>query len=479
MRRNFLLLVTSTIIIISFGLSTLISLKSLNKLIKENNHENSVIYANEVSNAVIDVFSEAVAVSQSMNNTLIQALLKNQDRIPENQKNKIIQNYLSNIVVKFGYSTAFLTDDSQMAYHAENGFVKTVDPSNPDDDWYVPFRDSGKLYELNIDNDQANDNRITVYINMRMEDSAGNFIGICGVGVPINQILSLLRSMEAQSGISIKLVNVNGEVQVANGAQLKLQRSQEEIKAAIADYDYSKSYVYTPKGMDGFSIIKYISECQWFAVIEYQGGKNSILSTMLFRNLMICLIILLVVLVIFSFVLGNFTKRTEKVVEESLNDELTGLKNRRAYQAELERLNDDGNMADISIATMDINGLKITNDNFGHTAGDELIQAAANIMKEVFCENGWNVYRTGGDEFVAIICSPVSDLDVLVQDFKEQEKLFIHDKITELSVSIGTVQGYNQRGIACVEDLIKIADKRMYSDKEIFYSQASHERRKR
>ncbi len=479
MRRNFLLLVTSTIIIISFGLSTLISLKSLNKLIKENNHENSVIYANEVSNAVIDVFSEAVAVSQSMNNTLIQALLKNQDRIPEVQKNKIIQNYLSNIVVKFGYSTAFLTDDSQMAYHAENGFVKTVDPSNPDDDWYVPFRDSGKLYELNIDNDQANDNRITVYINMRMEDSAGNFIGICGVGVPINQILSLLRSMEAQSGISIKLVNVNGDVQVANGAQLKLQRSQEEIKAAIADYDYSKSYVYTPKGMDGFSIIKYISECQWFAVIEYQGGKNSILSTMLFRNLMICLIILLVVLVIFSFVLGNFTKRTEKVVEESLNDELTGLKNRRAYQAELERLNDDGNMADISIATMDINGLKVTNDNFGHTAGDELIQAAANIMKEVFCENGWNVYRTGGDEFVAIICSPVSDLDVLVQDFKEQEKLFIHDKITELSVSIGTVQGYNQRGIACVEDLIKIADKRMYSDKEIFYSQASHERRKR
>ena len=479
MRRHFLLLVTSTIIIISFGFSTMVSLKSLNKLIKENNHENSVIYANEVSNAVIDVFSEAVAVSQAMNNTFIQALLKNQDQIPEAQKNKIIQNYLADIVVKFGYSTAFLTDDSQMAYHAENGFVKTVDPSNPDDDWYVPFRDSGKLYELNIDNDQANDNRITVYINMRMEDSAGNFIGICGVGVPINQILSLLRSMEAQSGISIKLVNVNGDVQVANGAQLKLQRSQEEIKAAIAEYDYSKSYVYTPKGMDGFSIIKYISECQWFAVIEYQGGKNSILSTMLFRNLLICLAILLVVLVIFSLVLGTFTKRTEKVVEESLIDELTGLKNRKAYQTELERLNADGNMADISIATMDINGLKVTNDNFGHTAGDELIQGAANIMKEVFCENGWNVYRTGGDEFVAIICSPVSDLDVLVQDFKEQEKLFIHDKISELSVSIGTVQGYNQRGIACVEDLIKIADKRMYSDKELFYSQASHERRKR
>jgi hypothetical protein len=57
----------------------MVSLQSLNKLIKENNHENSVIYANEVSNAVIDVFSEAVAVSQSMNNTFIQSLLKNQE----------------------------------------------------------------------------------------------------------------------------------------------------------------------------------------------------------------------------------------------------------------------------------------------------------------------------------------------------------------------------------------------------------------
>ena len=479
MRRNFLLLVTTTIIIISFGLSTMVSLKSLDKLIKENNHENSVIYANEVSNAVIDVFSEAVAVSQSMNNTFIQSLLKNQEKIPETQKNKVIQNFLSDIVAKFGYSTAFLTDDSQMLYHAENGFVKTVDPTNPDDDWYEPFRDSGKLYELNIDNDQANDNRITVYINMRMEDRAGNFIGICGVGVPINQILSMLRSMEAQNDISIKLVSVNGDVQVANGVQLKMQRSMEEIKAAVSEYDYSKAYIYSPKGMDGFCIIKYIPECQWFAVIEYQGGKNSILSTLLFRNLMICLAILLVMLLIFSFVVGNFTRKTEKVVEESLIDGLTGLKNRRAYQSELAKLNENRNMADISIVSMDINGLKLTNDNYGHTVGDDLIKAAANIMKEIFCENGWNVYRTGGDEFIAIICSPVSDLDVLIQDFKEQEKNFVHDKIKELTVSIGTVQGYNQRGISCVEDLIKIADKKMYSDKELFYSQADHERRKR
>ena len=73
--------------------------------------------------------------------------------------------------------------------------------------------------------------------------------------------------------------------------------TEEELKEALKTYDYDKPYLYTPKGVDGFTIIKYISECQWFAVIDYQGGKNSILSTMLFKNLMICLIVLLVVLV--------------------------------------------------------------------------------------------------------------------------------------------------------------------------------------
>ena len=168
MRKNFLLLVTSTILIISFGFSTIVSLKSLDKLIKENNRENSIIYANEVGNAVIDIFSEAIAVSQAINNPFIRGLLKNPQNLPREEKAKIIKNYLSDIVVKFGYSTAFIADDSTMDYYSEWGYTKTIDPSNPDDDWYVPFKTSDKLYELNVDNDQANDNRMTIYINTRM-----------------------------------------------------------------------------------------------------------------------------------------------------------------------------------------------------------------------------------------------------------------------------------------------------------------------
>ena len=478
MRKNFLLLVTSTILIISFGFSTVVSLKSLDKLIKENNRENSLIYANEVGNAVIDIFSEAIAVSQTINNPFIRGILKNPQNLSREEKSRIIRNYLSDVVGKFGYSTAFIADDSTLDYYSEWGYLKTIDLQNPDDDWYIPFKTSTKLYELNVDNDQANDNRMTIYINTRMRDSDGKFVGACGVGVPIKQVMTLLQSLEKQSDISIKLVSPDGVVRVARSGQLVLERTEAEIKDLLKEYDTSKQYLYKTKGPDGYTIVKYIPECQWFAVIDYNGGRTSIFSTMLFQNLMICLFVMLFVIVIINFVLSKLAKHTEKFVEEALFDQLTGLRNRRAYALEIEKLNKFPSLANISVTTMDINGLKMTNDTFGHTAGDDLLKGAAAIMKKFYSDNSWKVFRTGGDEFVALTSKPIGDKDNLIADFKNQLKTFHHAQIKELSVSVGVAKG-TEHDVSSVEELIKIADKKMYADKELFYSDDTHERRKR
>ena len=403
MRRNFLLLITSTILIISFGFSTVVSLQSMDILVKENNRDNSVIYANEISNAVIDVFSEAVAVSQSMNNTFIRDLLKNENNLTVQDQSEVLRKYLSDIVYKFGYSTAFMADDKTMAYYSEHGYSKTIDLSNPDDDWYKPFKEAGKLYELNVDNDQANNNRLTIYINMRILDNSGNFIGACGVGVPMKQVMTMLQSLEAQSDISIKLVSPDGIVRVARSGQLVFQRTEAELRSMLQNYDYNQPYYYETKKEDGYTIAKYIPECDWFAVIDYEGGKSSVRSTMLFKNLMICLIILLSVLVIVNIILNMVTKHTERFAEEALEDSLTGLRNRRAYSLEMEKLNRRPNLKDISVATMDINGLKLTNDSFGHTAGDDLLKGAAAAMKAYFGKQGWKVFGPDYDSVSAAL----------------------------------------------------------------------------
>ncbi|HCW73891.1 MAG TPA: histidine kinase, partial [Clostridiaceae bacterium] len=78
-----------------------------------------------------------------------------------------------------------------------------------------------------------------------------------------------------------------------------------------------------------------------------------------------------------------------------------GLNNRRYLDEALTNLNNDLSYP-LTIMVVDVNGLKLTNDAFGHTAGDALLKAVAKICREV-TRNGDIVCRTGGDEFVLIL----------------------------------------------------------------------------
>ena len=66
-------------------------------------------------------------------------------------------------------------------------------------------------------------------------------------------------------------------------------------------------------------------------------------------------------------------KAEEKIRYISFHDSLTGLYNRTFFEEELKRLDTERNLP-ISIIMGDMNGLKLTNDIFGHTAGDMLLK---------------------------------------------------------------------------------------------------------
>lgn len=78
-------------------------------------------------------------------------------------------------------------------------------------------------------------------------------------------------------------------------------------------------------------------------------------------------------------------RQRERFKEEALNDSLTGLFNRRAWDnlisLEEERCKRYGHPT--AILMIDLNNLKTVNDSLGHTAGDELIQRAATALKVV------------------------------------------------------------------------------------------------
>ena len=96
------------------------------------------------------------------------------------------------------------------------------------------------------------------------------------------------------------------------------------------------------------------------------------------------------------------------MVERSLarkladTDVLTGLANRRALLAEIDRRSHEREGA-IAVALLDLDGFKAINDTFGHSTGDELLIAVARRLCEVTSDEAAMVARLGGDEFAILL----------------------------------------------------------------------------
>jgi diguanylate cyclase (GGDEF)-like protein len=86
----------------------------------------------------------------------------------------------------------------------------------------------------------------------------------------------------------------------------------------------------------------------------------------------------------------------------SATDSLTALANRRAWEAEAERVLAHPGGQTACVLSCDLDGLKAVNDRYGHAAGDALIRAAAGILSSSVRGSDL-VARIGGDEFVVLL----------------------------------------------------------------------------
>jgi diguanylate cyclase (GGDEF)-like protein len=91
----------------------------------------------------------------------------------------------------------------------------------------------------------------------------------------------------------------------------------------------------------------------------------------------------------------------EKLKQLSIHDTLTGLYNRGFFEEELARL-ERGGQFPVSLVIADIDRLKKVNDRLGHSAGDDLLRGAAQVLTTSFRSEDI-VARIGGDEFAIIL----------------------------------------------------------------------------
>lgn len=170
-------------------------------------------------------------------------------------------------------------------------------------------------------------------------------------------------------------------------------------------------------------------------------------------------------------------KNREQMEYIAHHDGLTGLFNRRSFNEDLEKLNPELGKGDVVMVAMDLNGLKRANDELGHEAGDELIIGAADCMKKILNPYG-NVYRVGGDEFMAILYNNVHDWDDILKRLKEAFGSWSGKRVKSMAVAIGAANNYDSV-YTNLNDMANSADQEMYKDKAEYYRRSGIDRRKR
>lgn len=154
-------------------------------------------------------------------------------------------------------------------------------------------------------------------------------------------------------------------------------------------------------------------------------------------------------------------KAEEEIIYLSYHDPLTGLYNRRFFEQELKRLDVKRNLP-LSIILGDVNGLKLTNDVFGHAAGDEILKEAANIFRSA-CRADDIVARWGGDEFIVILPQTPNSAAMKIADRIRSAYDKIVHKLLKYTISLGCATKVSED--EKIDWVLNRADELMYLDK--------------
>lgn len=141
------------------------------------------------------------------------------------------------------------------------------------------------------------------------------------------------------------------------------------------------------------------------------------------------------------------------------HDPLTKLANRTYFEEEMSRL-ESGEHEPVTIIVCDVDGLKLVNDTLGHKAGDNLLVAAAEVLREPFRTEGVAA-RVGGDEFAVLLKNTDKEsADRACRQIYEATKERNVDAEIPLSLSVGFAT--RKDPLTSLTELFKEADNNMY-----------------
>ncbi|KLU62404.1 diguanylate cyclase DosC [Peptococcaceae bacterium CEB3] len=156
------------------------------------------------------------------------------------------------------------------------------------------------------------------------------------------------------------------------------------------------------------------------------------------------------------------------VWEKASHDPLTKLFNRQEFDRVYQNIvhSSKHGSKPFGLIMVDVNELKFVNDTYGHPAGDQLLIQTGRILQACVREQD-SVFRLGGDEFVLIVASDKdSTLQAICSRIRRQCESSREELGMKVSLSVGTCLSSE---VTRAEEVLSVADKRMYEDKAKYY----------
>ena len=365
-----------------------------------------------------------VVTGLSSDEFLVRAL-EQEEETDNKVMEEMISSYLKSVKNQFGYIATYVISDKTKRFYTTNGITKIVNPQlDPYDNWYPLFLDTGLKLQVETNRDQLFDYRWTIFINAKILDSQGKTLGVCGIGLALDDWQKMLLAVEKEYKVKINLIDTQGLVQIDTDIN---NIKNAYISEALSDNASERGFSHTEIGKNSFRMTRYISNLNWYLVVQ---GKNRSESQFAF-----VIIVILIYLCLFSSIIIILLEHKKglhhDLVKSSLpEDELTGLPNRNYLKESYGELGVFNTTRYKTLAVFDIDHFKIVNDG---RDGDKIILGIVELAKIAMDDRGI-MFRWSGDEFVLFLEMPSKKVE-------ERFKIFCDEanKNYDVTISVGIV----------------------------------------
>ncbi|WP_198399493.1 cache domain-containing protein, partial [Caballeronia calidae] len=188
-----------------------------------------------------------------------------------------ITHYLSEIQHHYNAVTAYLISEDTKNYYQTKGFLKKISPTVAHDKWYFRTRSMDDPYVIDIDTDEANQKRLTIFINCQVFDYHGRFIGVTGVGLSVTTLIGMMDGYVeryrrniyfADRSARLTLTGSNGGPAQARAGQSLQGKTGPGNPIERLPNSAGGNFEYWENGERHFVNVRYVPELKWYLMVD-------------------------------------------------------------------------------------------------------------------------------------------------------------------------------------------------------------------